>query len=460
MVKKLTNSYPKVASFPLAVPLESFKAACLEWAAQFDPLACYDSNSYKADRYGKYEALIGAGATDVFSLTEAPGTFAQLKDWYEQAPNWAFGFLSYDLKNDVEQLQSENSDGLAFPLIHFFRPIYVLEVYADSVRIHSQADAPEQVLSQILAFDQEPQYIPASIQSIPNFQAKISKKAYLERVEKIRDHIIAGDVYEMNFCQEFFAENVTINPLTLFKRLNRVGAAPLSAYYRLQDQYLLSASPERFIQKTGTQLISQPIKGTIRRGANEKEDHYLQSQLYYSEKDRAENIMIVDLVRNDLARSCVPGTIRVEELFGIYTFQQVFQMISTVSGTLKPDVHFIDALKLAFPMGSMTGAPKIMSMQLIEAYEESRRGLYSGAVGYITPDGDFDFNVVIRSLQYNAEKAYLSYQVGGAIVFDSDPQAEYEECLLKAKGILSALGIQDNSSTSNPNKRRSSQKAG
>jgi len=243
----------------------------------------------------------------------------------------------------------------------------------------------------------------------------------------------------MNFCQEFFAEGVRIDPLSMFDRLNQHSKAPFSAYYRLRDRYLLCASPERFLKKEGAKIISQPIKGTIRRGGDPKEDLGLKNQLASSEKDRSENVMIVDLVRNDLGRSCKAGSVEVEELFGIYGFNQVWQMISTVKGELEEGEDGIDAIRRAFPMGSMTGAPKVRSMQLIEEYEQSKRGLYSGAVGYIRPDGDFDFNVVIRSLLYNAADQYLSFQVGGAIVFDSVAEKEYEECLLKAKGILDVL---------------------
>ena len=243
----------------------------------------------------------------------------------------------------------------------------------------------------------------------------------------------------MNFCQEFYAENCGILPSEVFLRLNELSLAPYACFYKWNERYLLCASPERFMKKIGKTIISQPIKGTIKRGKTHKEDQKLKEQLLNSEKDRAENVMIVDSVRNDFARSCKAGTVKVEELFGIYSFQQVHQMISTIKGTLKPDCHFIDAIKNTFPMGSMTGAPKVITMETIEQYEHTKRGLYSGAVGYITPDGDFDFNVVIRSILYNNLTNYLSFQVGGAIVYDSDPESEYEECLLKAKAMRAVL---------------------
>jgi len=257
----------------------------------------------------------------------------------------------------------------------------------------------------------------------------------------------------MNLCQEFFSENTDLDPVAVFERLNGIGKAPFSTFMRWRDRYLLSASPERFLKKEGRKVMSQPIKGTRRRSL--QDDNAMRKELETSEKDRAENVMIVDLVRNDLARNCIPGSVQVEELFGIYTFETVHQMISTVTGTLKPleviksnflndhnDSNYfndLNVLRDAFPPGSMTGAPKVMAMELIEKYEKTRRGLYSGAVGYFDPAGDFDFNVVIRSILYNATSRYVSVQVGGAIVYDSVPEQEYEECLVKAEAMLKAL---------------------
>jgi len=243
----------------------------------------------------------------------------------------------------------------------------------------------------------------------------------------------------LNYCVEFFAEQARLEPETVYWALNERSPMPFSAFLRVGNRYLMGASPERFIRKDGTTLTSQPIKGTIRRGLTADEDAQLQTQLLNSEKERAENLMIVDLVRNDLARSAEIGSVRVDELFGIYGFRHVFQMISTISATLRPDCMWTDAIRNAFPMGSMTGAPKIRSMILIDELESSRRGLYSGALGYITPDNDFDFSVVIRSLLYNRERAYASFSVGSAITYDADPEQEWAECLLKARAIRSLL---------------------
>jgi para-aminobenzoate synthetase component 1 len=219
-----------------------------------------------------------------------------------------------------------------------------------------------------------------------------------------------------------------------------VSPVPFGAFFKWGDKYLICASPERFLCGMNGKIYSQPIKGTTPRKANVADDELQKLHLLNSEKEKAENLMIVDLVRNDLARTALTGTVKVEELFGIYSFKQVHQMISTVSSNPKKDVPITEVIKCAFPMGSMTGAPKIMAMELIEQYEETCRGLYSGSVGYFAPDGTFDLNVVIRSIQYNATNQYLNFEVGGAITFDSVPEEEYNECLLKAKAMMQVLG--------------------
>jgi para-aminobenzoate synthetase component 1 len=272
--------------------------------------------------------------------------------------------------------------------------------------------------------------------------ARIDRNYYLQAVTALREHIRKGDCYEVNFCREQFAEMDIPSPAALFQRLNHLSPAPFAAYCKLHHRYLVCSSPERFLQKKGSRIMSQPIKGTAKRSTDPVQDAALQQQLRSSAKEQSENVMIVDLVRNDLSRTAVQGSVKVEELFGIYAFPQVHHMISTVSATMDERFHFTDAIRHAFPMGSMTGAPKVRVMELIEHYERTRRGLFSGAVGYITPEGDFDFNVVIRSILYNAEHQYVSFQTGSAITFYSDPEKEFEECQLKAKALIAALGLQ------------------
>jgi para-aminobenzoate synthetase component 1 len=411
--------------------LHLFKQKALQWAATFDA-ACYlDSNSFN-DPYSKFDTLIAAGIRDRI-IAHTGTAFGEFEKFREKNPGWITGFFSYDLKNEVENLTSANPDHLDFPDLCFFAPLYLLLINGDKIEI--QADDPEYIFECI---EQQ-----APVTSKPgeiNLQSRFSREDYITTANKIKEHISRGDIYVTNFCQEFFADNATINPVTTFIQLNTLSPTPFAAFYKWQDNYILCASPERFLAKRGTKLISQPIKGTAKRGSTLQEDEAIKQQLRNHSKELQENVMIVDLVRNDLTHSAKPGTVKTEELFSVYTFNQLHQMISTVVCELQAGISAIQAIRNTFPMGSMTGAPKIRSMQLMERYERSRRGIYSGAVGYFSPDNDFDFNVVIRTLLYNSAKKYLSFHAGSAITYYADAEKEYEECLLKAKAILEVLG--------------------
>ncbi|MEX0884170.1 MAG: anthranilate synthase component I family protein, partial [Cyclobacteriaceae bacterium] len=228
-------------------------------------------------------------------------------------------------------------------------------------------------------------------------------------------------------------------PIELYFSLCQYSPMPFSALFKAADLAILTASPERFLKKTGNQLLTQPIKGSIRRGDNDEEDKFLQEGLANSEKEKSENLMIVDLMRNDLSRVSQVGEVQVAELFGIYSFQQITQMVSTVSCTLKPGLTFEDIIARTFPMGSMTGVPKIKCMELIDHYEKFKRSWFSGTLGYIQPNGDFDFCVIIRSLIVDCSRKEFYFGVGSAITFDANAKDEYQECLLKADGIIKAL---------------------
>ncbi len=419
---------------------ETFKKKLLQWGAAFDPFVFLDNNNYKEDKYHSFECIAGIGAKVVLEVPSPGGAFEALKKFRQKYSGWMLGYFSYDLKNEIENLQSKNWDELGFPALHFFIPKIIIFIKENFIYVDSMERDELSIYNKISNFKPDSKKInkqpaPDSTGLVP----RILKNNYLQIIDKIKEHIVEGDIYEMNFCQEFYQENFYLNPLEIFEKLNANSHAPHSAFYKMNEKFLLCASPERFLKKEGMKLIAQPIKGTRKRGRNIEEDKILLNELSKSKKDQAENIMIVDLMRNDLSRSCLPGTVRVEELFSIYTFRQVHQMISTITGELKSNIHFIDAIKNAFPMGSMTGAPKVKSMELIEHYEKTKRGLYSGAVGYISPEGNFDFNVVIRSILYNKKNNYVSASVGGAIVYDSDPQEEYEECLTKSKAMHEAL---------------------
>ncbi len=376
-----------------------------------------------------FPTLIAIGARELF--TDTLNSFEELKAFHKN--EWLFGYFGYDLKNQVEDLKSNHSNHTRFPDICFFKPEILIQV--NGLEISIEAPNPSEVFQQI----QNSQINDPVAADFSLIRESIGREDYIETVQKLRQHIEDGDIYEINFCQEFFGEIVSADPVDVYWSLNQVSPKPFSAFQKFEDQYLLCASPERFIKKKGQKLISQPIKGTIKRGLTPEHDQELKFQLRNDEKELAENMMIVDLVRNDLAKSSKPGSVKVEEMFGIYSFEQVHQMISTIIAKSKEDIHFVDIIKNAFPMGSMTGAPKVKVMELIEHYEKSKRGIFSGAAGYITSKGDFDFNVIIRSLFLNMHDNQFSFQVGSAITYDSDPVKEYEECLLKASAIKAVL---------------------
>jgi para-aminobenzoate synthetase component 1 len=402
----------------------------LSWGNRFNICCLLDNHNYQL-KHGSVECVLAAGSLKTVQLN-AGDAFSSLKSFAQKNNDWLFGHFSYDLKNEVENLSTIKEDHIQFPDLFFFVPETIILLDEKGISISSEKFSPREILHQL----QSAKHIETTTNSSVTFQQRFSHDEYIHTINKLKAHILKGDCYEINFCQEFFAGNVSIDPENTYHALSAVSPNPFAAYYKLDDKFLLCASPERYLKKEDQQLISQPIKGTWKRNyeSSAGDESYKQA-LYNSKKDRAENVMVVDLVRNDLSKICEEGSVKVDELFGIYTFPQVHQMISTISGTMRDDVHWVDAIKATFPMGSMTGAPKKKVMELIDQYEKTKRGIYSGAVGYVKPNGDFDFNVVIRSLMYNESNRYLSYQVGGGITFYSDPELEYEECLLKAQGI-------------------------
>ena len=413
-----------------------FKQQLLFWSEQFREIIYLDSNDYPQN-YSSYDCVL---AVDAFTSikTDCQNAFEDLKQYQQSTKDWLFGYLSYDLKNDIEHLQSENYDELEFPDLYFFQPKKLFLLKGNQLEIQYLNMCDDEVEK-----DFEEIRIQFSVFSNQNsktaIQQRIPKESYLEKVSKILEHIHQGDIYEANFCMEFYAENATIDPIEKFVKLNEISQPPFAVFFKIEKHFLLSATPERYLRKEGECIISQPIKGTAKRFSDLNEDEQSKMQLALDPKERSENIMITDLVRNDLSRTAQKGSVEVQELCKIYSFLQVHQMISTVTSKLDSQYSVIDVLKTTFPMGSMTGAPKISVMKIIERLEETKRGLYSGAVGYFTPSGDFDFNVVIRSILYNAEKKYISFSVGGAITAQSVPENEFEECLLKAKAMRQVL---------------------
>ena len=403
---------------------------------RFSICCLLDNHQYESE-YNSYECLAGVGAVKVFKK-KAGNAFEGLKIFQQKNRDWLFGHLGYDLKNEMEGLTSNHFDGIGFDDMLFFVPEYVLTLSVDKVEIGTYGDDAIKVFDEINAMDA----CDEEKGEIKKVQQRITKEEYIHAVNKLRQHILRGDCYEINYCQEFFAEGCSISPVQVYKALGDVSPNPFSCFYKVDDKYLLCASPERYIKRKGDKIISQPIKGTSSRNTTDKKsDERNKTLLGESAKEKSENVMVVDLVRNDLSKLCKEGTVKVDELFGVYTYPQVHQMISTVSGELKENILLADIVRSTFPMGSMTGAPKRKVLQLIEQYEKTKRGLFSGAVGYVNPNGDFDFNVVIRSILYNSSTKYLSYQTGSGITFYSDAEKEYEECLLKAKAIEEVLGV-------------------
>jgi para-aminobenzoate synthetase component 1 len=418
-----------IAAFPY------FTNQLLHWSNQFRELVLLDSNAYHR-KYSSYDAVV---AVDAFTSikTDYENAFQDLHQYQSQTKDWLFGYLSYDLKNDTEELQSNNFDGLTFPDLFFFQPKKLFLIKGNQLEMQYLHICDDEIESD---FEEITSISPITYYPLPiTINQRISKENYLLKVSKMLEHIQRGDIYEANFCMEFYAENAKIDPLEMYHKLNAISEAPFAVYFKNAAHYLLSASPERYLRKEGIKVISQPIKGTSKRNENPILDEQFKSDLAKNEKERSENIMIVDLVRNDLSHTATKGSVQVEELCEVYTFKQVHQMISTVVSEVTATTAPVEIIRTTFPMGSMTGAPKISAMQIIETLEESKRGLYSGAVGYFTPNGNFDFNVVIRSILYNAKNEYLSFSVGSAITAQALPEQEYEECLLKAKAMFEVL---------------------
>ena len=413
-----------------------FKKQLLDWSQQFREVVFMDSNDYPQE-FSSFDAIL---AVDAFTLiqTDYHNAFEDLQQYQQTTKDWLFGYLSYDLKNDSEDLQSDNFDGLAFPDLFFFQPKKLFFLKGNQLTIQYLNLCDDEVEMDYNEIT-ELAHIEFEKSQSTEVKARFSKNEYIQKATAFLEHIHRGDIYEANFCMEFYAENTSINPLEKFDKLNAISQTPFAVFFKNNKQYLLSATPERYLRKEGATLISQPIKGTAKRFPNNREDEMAKLNLASDPKERAENIMITDLVRNDLSRTAQKGSVKVQELCGVYSFKQVHQMISTITSKLNYKYTLIDVLKLTFPMGSMTGAPKISAMKIIEELEATKRGLYSGAIGYFSPDGDFDFNVVIRSILYNQEKKYVSFSVGSAITAMSNPESEYEECLLKAKAMHEVL---------------------
>jgi len=417
------------------VTTDSIKAL----AADYDDVFVLDSCSVSDSRgIGRYQILIGLGEIAKLEFAVSEVIDWERVDQFIIENPWVFFVVSYDCKNQIHGLSSNNRDFMQWPLLTLVAAQTVVGLNTQN-ELMIWADNADEIRSQLLNVGDKPQ---VDNSSVDGMSSSMDKGEYLEKVRAIKHEIELGNVYEMNLCVEYTLGNFKLgSSLSMFNSLTQYSPVPFAAFVKTKNRHIMCASPERFLAKRDDNLYSQPIKGTSSRFDDDESDKRSRDVLMTSEKERAEHIMIVDLVRNDLAKNSVAGTTEVEELFGIYSFAQVHQMISTVKSRLKSGMNWSKIIRNTFPMGSMTGAPKHIAMEFIDAMENASRGWYSGSVGYIDPDGDFDCNVVIRSILYDSRRSKGSFSVGGAITYDSDPDAEFEECQLKASAIRKVFGI-------------------
>ena len=410
--------------------VEVFKIKMLNWADRFNIFCLLDNCGYESSGPA-FDCLLAVGSRREVVVNDR---LEKLQNFIAEQEDWVFAHMSY------EMLSAEADRGsIGFDKGFFFTPITVLQLVGNTLRIETYEDKPDEVYKSISQQQADGSH---DFKFVFKEKSAPSREDYLQKIKVIKHHIQQGDCYELNYCNQYFFSDAEMNPLQAYKRLLKISPAPFSSLYKNKDAYCMCSSPERYIKKTGETIISQPIKGTSKRNfADAAADEANKNYLLQSEKERSENVMVVDLVRNDLSKVCTPGSVHVAELFGVYSFPTVHQMISTVQGSLKKSTTFSDIIEASFPMGSMTGAPKKKVMELIERYEEHPRGLFSGSIGYLKANGDFDFNVVIRSIFYNREKKIVSYAAGGGITINSDPDKEWEESLLKIKAVEAVLGI-------------------
>ncbi|PAU95630.1 aminodeoxychorismate synthase, component I [Aliifodinibius salipaludis] len=378
------------------------------------------------------ESIIKAHGNQIIEITGVEeqqynqNPWDALQSFRNRVDSWLFGYLGYDLKNNIEQLDSSNPDPVGAGDMYFMEPGFLLRYDHKSQKeelIIGDMPSKDEIIDSVISLKEECE--------LGRLKPQTSRQRYIQKIEKSQFLITEGDFYEINLSHQMIAP-FKGSALQLYQRMREIGPVPFGSFLQFDELSVCCQSPERFLRKKGSTVYSQPIKGTTKRGASINEDDILRKELLSSKKEQAENLMIVDLVRNDLSRIAKEGTVKVPELFDIQSFGTVHQMVSTVTAEAKEEDP-VNILRACFPMGSMTGAPKISAMETIEELEDYKRGIYSGAIGYITPGGDFDFNVVIRTAII--KNNYLYYGVGGAITGDSDPQKEWEETQIKARAL-------------------------
>jgi para-aminobenzoate synthetase component 1 len=418
--------------------IAAFRSKCMLWALKFEHFILLDSNNHSTKNNqnfipSTFDMLIAA---DSLEYMAPDSSLADLKAFIGSVADWSFGHLGFNLQSETEGVFSKKINSSGFPNVFFFQPKWVVMVKNNSAELFYPEFISENDAYSELKYIHELLESNLLMNNRAPVQCRCTKEQYIRDVKQLQEHIALGNIYEINYCVEFYANNCKINPYNTYLVLQSYSPAPFSAFYKFNDKFLLCSSPERFLKKEGRTIISQPIKGTISRGESHDDDEANRFELANNLKERSENIMIADLVRNDLSKVAVLGSVNVDELCGVYTYKYVHQLITTISAELDSNSDPVDAIFNTFPMGSMTGAPKFAALKLIERYEHFNRGLFSGSVGYFNPLGDFDFNVVIRSILYNDSINYLSIPAGSAITANSVPESEYNECLLKANALI------------------------
>ncbi len=422
--------------FP-GVDLQLFEEKMLQWSTNFSHAAFLNSNNWNQN--SSFKNLFGAGSLAAFELHEVQ-QIDDCKHFINQNCDWRFIAISYDYKNFLVRDYATTVSEIQFPKICVFIPEFVFYVDKDVVlETYLTEIEAAKLIEDILNYEEE---ISLSDEVVTDIHASLNKSAYVNQVNTLLDHIQKGDFYEINFCFPFSTKVNSLAIKSIYRQLNAKSEAPFSGIFKWNELAVISSSPERFLKKSENRLISEPIKGTARRDPNPLLDNQIKQELQNNEKERAENVMIVDLVRNDLSKVAEKASVAVDSLCEIHSFKQVHQMISTVSCSVRKEVDFFEILDATFPMGSMTGAPKVEAMKWIDHYEPAARGMYSGSFGYIAPNNDFDLNVIIRSLLCDTKTGKVTFSVGSAITANASAEAEFEECMLKAKAMIEVLNSQ------------------
>lgn len=419
------------------------KSKLIQWADQFEEVVWLDSNDYP-NSHNNYQAILAVEA-ERFFRTDSIKALDELKEYRKTNKDWLFGYLSYDAANLGVTQTNQKSDLLQFSKLNFFHPRKIFILKKNRIEIHYSSEKQDEIEKDWNSINEIIPKKPSHKKLNLDVKARLSKQDYLDKVKTIISYIDQGKIAEINFCQEFYTQANLEHPLTVYQHLNKISKTPFAAYLRLNDKYVMCASPERYLSHTDGEVKAQPIKGTAKRKKKELEDQQFRIALENNEKEVLENTIATEMIVNELYAIAEEGSVQVTELSKAYTFEQVHQLISTIVCQLHPKLEAIDAIIATYPMGSMTGIPKESSLSIIDELENFNRSLYSGSIGYFAPNDDFDFNVVIRSILYNATTNYVSFAAGGAITALSDPEKEYEECMVKVKAMAEVLGnIVDN----------------